>query len=398
MTSPVLTINGGSSSIKFALFDQVEPPKRSLSGAVERIGLANTVINAKGANGPLTRDEPFQAADLEQAGGRLIDWLEKHADLGALAGVGHRVVHGGPRYTQAERITPELIHALMQISPLDPDHLPGEIALINTFLHRLPGAPQVACFDTAFHRDMPRVAQLMPVPRRYEEAGIRRYGFHGLSYTFLVGELARVAGPEAALGRLVLAHLGAGASMAAVRDGKCVDTTMAFTSTAGLVMGARTGDLDPGFLIYLLRNERMTAVQIAELVNKQSGLLGVSGISPDMKDLLDRESTEPHAAEAVELFCHQAAKYAAAMAVAAGGLDTLVFAAGIGERSAPVRERICARLRFLGVNIDSARNAVAAPVISPDGSPVTVRVIPTDEEITIARQTLAVVGTPGQKS
>ena len=398
MTAPVLTINGGSSSIKFALFDQVEPPKRSLTGAVERIGLADTVINAKGTIGPLARHEPFPAADLAQAGERLIDWLGKHADLGALAGVGHRVVHGGPRYTQAERITPALIDALKRVSPLDPDHLPGEIALIHAFLHRLPGAPQAACFDTAFHRDMPRVAQLMPVPRRYEAAGVRRYGFHGLSYAYLVRELARVAGPEAARGRLVLAHLGNGASMAAVRDGKCVDTTMAFTATAGLVMGARTGDLDPGFLIYVLRKERMTAEQVADLVNKQSGLLGVSGVSSDMKDLLDREGADPHAAEAVELFCWQAAKHAAAMAVAAGGLDTLVFSAGIGERSAPVRERICARLRFLGVHIDTARNAVAAPVISPDGSPVTVRVIPTDEEITIARQTLALAGTPGGKA
>jgi acetate kinase len=398
MTASVLTINGGSSSIKFALFYQVEPPTRSFTGAIERIGVPNTVINAKGANGPLARDEPFPAADLAQAGERLIDWLGKHADLGAVAGVGHRVVHGGPHYYQAERVNPKLIDALKQISPMDPDHLPGEIALINTFLHRLPGVPQVACFDTAFHHDMPRVAQLMPVPRRYEAAGIRRYGFHGLSYTYLVGELARVAGPQAARGRLVLAHLGAGASMAAVRDGKCVDTTMAFTATAGLVMGERTGDLDPGFLIYVLRQERMTAEQVADLVNKQSGLLGVSGVSPDMKDLLDRESTNPHAAEAVELFCHQAAKYAAAMAVAAGGLDTLVFAAGIGERSAPVRERICARLRFLGVHIDPARNAVAAPVISLDDSPVTVRVIPTDEEITIAQQTLAVVDPPAGKS
>jgi acetate kinase len=395
MTASVLTINGGSSSVKFALFDQVEPPTRSLSGAIERIGVPDTVINAKGVNGPLTRDEPFPAADLAQAGERLIDWLGKHADLGSVAGVGHRVVHGGPHYYQAERVSPKLIDALKQISPMDPDHLPGEIALINTFLHRLPGVSQVACFDTAFHHDMPRVAKLMPVPRRYEAAGIRRYGFHGLSYTYLVRELARLAGPEAARGRLVLAHLGNGASMAAIRDGKCVDTTMAFTATAGLVMGERTGDLDPGFLIYVLRKEHLTAEQVADLVNKQSGLLGVSGVSPDMKDLLDREGADPHAAEAVELFCWQAAKHAAAMAVAAGGLDTLVFSAGIGERSALVRERICARLRFLGVHIDPARNAVAAPVISPDGSPVTVRVIPTDEEITIARQTLAVVGTAG---
>jgi len=385
MSASVLTINGGSSSIKFALFDQAEPPMRSLSGAIERIGLPNTAISAKGANGPLARNEPFPATDLAEAGERLIAWLGTHADLGAVAGVGHRVVHGGPKHMRAKRVTPELIDALKQISPLDPDHLPGEIALIDTFLRRLPEVPQVACFDTAFHQDMPRVAQLLPVPRRYEAAGIRRYGFHGLSYTYLISELARVAGQDAARGRLVLAHLGSGASMAAVRDGKCVDTTMSLTPTAGLVMSERTGDLDPGFLIYVLRQERMTAEQVADLVNRQSGLRGVSGISPDMKDLLARESTEPHAAEAVELFCHQAAKYAAAMAVAAGGLDTLVFTAGIGERSVPVRERICARLRFLGVHIDPARNAAAAPVISADGSPVTVRVIPTDEESVIAR-------------
>jgi acetate kinase len=391
MTSSILTINGGSSSIKFALFDQVDPPQRSLTGAVERIGVADTVINAQGANYPLARNEPFPSADLAQAGERLIDWLGKHVALETVAGIGHRVVHGGPRFIQAELLNAELIDALKRISPLDPDHLPGEIALIDSFLQRLPRVRQVACFDTAFHRDMPRVAQLLPVPRRYEASGVRRYGFHGLSYTYLVEELARVAGPESARGRLVLAHLGSGASMVAVRDGKCVDTTMALTPTSGLVMGERTGDLDPGFLIYVLRQERMTVEQVAELVNRKSGLLGVSGISSDMKDLLDRESTEPHAAEAVELFCRQAAKHAAAMAVAAGGLDTLVFSAGIGERSAPVRERICTRLGFLGIRIDPARNAVAAPVISTDDSTVTVRVIPTDEEITIARQTLATV-------
>jgi len=388
----VLTINGGSSSIKFALFEQVEPPKRSLTGEVERIGLADSVISAKGVQPPLTWEEPFEATNLEQAGARLIDWLAKHADLEAVDGVGHRVVHGGPHYTQAQRITPELIEELKCIGPLDPDHLPGEIALIKIFLRRLPGVPQVACFDTAFHHDMPRVAQLLPVPRRYEARGVRRYGFHGLSYTFLVGELARIAGPEAARGRLVLAHLGSGSSMAAVRDGKCVDTTMSFTPTAGLVMGTRSGDLDPGFLLYLMRSERMTADQIDDLVNRQSGLLGVSGVSPNMKDLLDREATDPNAAEAIELFCYQARKYAAAMAAAAGGLDTLVFAGGIGERSASIRARICAGLEFLGVSIDPGRNTSHASVISRDQSTVSVRVIPTDEEITIAREALATVG------
>jgi acetate kinase len=388
----VLTINGGSSSIKFALFEQVDAEKRSLTGEVERIGLANTVIHANGGNAPSTWEEPLEAANLEQAGERLLNWLGEHADLDAVEGVGHRVVHGGPHYTRAQRITPELIAALKRMSFLDPDHLPGEIALIDTFLRRLPRVPQVACFDTAFHHDMPWVARSMPVPRRYEAVGVRRYGFHGLSYTFLVGELARMAGPKAARGRLVLAHLGSGSSMAAVRDGRCVDTTMSFTPTAGLVMGTRSGDLDPGFLLYLMRKERMTAEQIDDLVNRQSGLLGVSGVSPNMKDLLDREATDPNAAEAIDLFCYQARKYAAAMAAAAGGLDTFVFAGGIGERSAPVRARICAGLEFLGVSIDPDRNASHARVISRDQSPVSVRVIRTDEEITIARETLAIVG------
>ena len=256
---------------------------------------------------------------MAQAGERLIDWLEKHADLGTVAAVGHRIVHGGPHYATSRRITPDVIEELKRIAPLDPDHLPGEIALLQAFLARFPRVPQVACFDTAFHHDMPRVAQLLPIPRRYASAGVRRYGFHGLSYTYLLGELARVGGPEAARGRLVLAHLGSGSSMAAVREGKCVDTTMAFTPTAGLVMGTRSGDLDPGVLLYLMRSEGMTAKQIDDLVNQQSGLLGVSGFSPDMRELLDREPTDPNAAEAVELFCYQARKYAAAMAAAAGG-------------------------------------------------------------------------------
>ena len=386
----VLTINGGSSSIKFALFDHLEPPLRALSGEVERIGQEGGAISAKGSRGPMAKDEPFAARDLEEAGRRLVDWLSERADFGAVAGVGHRIVHGGPRYSAARVVTPEVIEELGRIAPLDPAHLPGEIALLRAFIDRVRGVPHVACFDTAFHHDLPRVAQLLPVPRRYQAAGVRRYGFHGLSYTYLVGELGRIAGPEVARGRLVLAHLGSGASMAAVREGKCVDTTMAFTPTAGLVMGTRSGDLDPGFLVHLVRSEGLTADQLDDLVNRRSGLLGVSGSSADMKQLLDREASDPHAADAVALFCHAARKHAAAMAASAGGVDTLVFAGGIGERSAPIRARICDGLAHLGIRIDQARNAAAAPIISPDGAPATVRVIPTDEELVIARETLAV--------
>jgi len=387
----ILTINAGSSSIKFALFQMAEPSSRLLAGEIERIGLDHTVMSFQARDGQAAKDEPFPAADLQAAGRHLMDWLDNRLDHGRLAGVGHRIVHGGPHFFQAQRITREGIDELRSITPLDPDHLPGELALLQAFIERYPEVPQVACFDTAFHHNLPRVAQILPIPRSYESAGVRRYGFHGLSYTYLLEELARVAGPEAARGRLVLAHLGSGASLASVRDGKCLDTTMAFTPAAGLVMGTRSGDLDPGFLIYLMRSEGMTAREIDDLVNRRSGLLGVSGLSSDMQDLLARETTDQGAREAVELFCYQARKYIAAMAAAAGGLDTLVFAAGIGERSAVIRARICAGLEFLGVRLDPERNASHAPVISPDGSPVTVRVIPTDEEITLFRETRAVI-------
>ncbi len=312
-------------------------------------------------------------------------------DLSSLAAFGHRVVYGGPRHTQAEPITPALLEELERGAILDPDHVPGELAVAELFLHRFPRTVHVACFDTAFHRDMPRVAQLFAIPRRYyEEEGIRRYGFHGLSYAFLLGELARLAGPEAAHGRLVLAHLGAGSSMAAVRNGTCVDTTMALTPVAGLVMATRSGDLDPGLLIHLLQRG-LSVGQLNDLVNQRSGLLGVSGTTSDMKALLERERTDTSAAEAVELYCQQAAKYAAAMAVAAGGLDTLVFSAGIGERSPAIRARICARLALLGIRIDAATNSVGAPIISAADSSVTVRVIATNEELSIAQETLAML-------
>lgn len=368
-----------------------------LSGKIERIGLKDTVISFSWQDGQAAKDEAFPAADLKEAGQKMINWLDQRIDKGRLAGIGHRIVHGGPTFFKAQRVNPEVLRDLKNIIPLDPDHLPGELALLQALLERYPGLPQVACFDTAFHHNLPRVAQILPVPRSYESAGVRRYGFHGLSFTYLLDELARIAGKEAARGRLVLAHLGSGASLAAVREGRSLDTTMAFTPAAGLVMGTRSGDLDPGFLIYLLRCESMSPDQIDDLVNRRSGLLGVSGISSDMKDLLDREVTDSGAAEAVELFCYQARKYIAAMTAAAGGLDTLIFAGGIGERSAVIRSRICEGLKFLGVQLDPDRNASHEPVISPDGNPVTVRVIPTDEEKTIFRQTTAVISDTGKE-
>lgn len=387
-TRRLLTINGGSSSIKFALFAPGEPPRRMLAGEVERIGLPNAFLKAEGENGEPARQEPIDAADHRRAVERLIEWLERRIGFSSVAAIGHRIVHGGARYGAPAPVTPELVEELKRLSPLDPAHLPGEIALIEAFLECTPHVPQVACFDTAFHRDMPRVAWLLPIPRRYEAAGIRRYGFHGLSFTYLMEELARTAGAEAAAGRVILAHLGSGASLAAVRGGKCIDTTMSFTPTAGLVMGTRSGDLDPGVLIHWLRSERLTADELDERVNRQSGLLGISEFSSDMRDLLGAEQVDARAADAVASFCYQAKKYIGAFAAALGGLDTLVFSGGIGAHAAEVRRRICQGLEFLGIRIDDAKNAVGAAVISVEGGRCTVRVIMTDEELTIAKALL----------
>jgi acetate kinase len=384
MSGCVLTINGGSSSLKFALFEPGAPPRRLLSGQVERIGQDGPTLTLKGGDGK-AEHQNIAAADHAEAVAGLIRRLEQQGVFARVAAVGHRVVHGGPRYSAPQRVTPELLAELRRLSPLDPAHLPGEIALIEAFTKHSPGLPQVACFDTAFHRTMPQVARLLPIPRRYQAAGVERYGFHGLSYAYLMEELTRVAGAEAARGRVVLAHLGAGASMAAVRGGKCIDTSMGFTPTAGLVMATRCGDLDPGVLVNLLRLEKMTADGLDELVNKQSGLLGVSETSPDMRDLLARQADDPRAADAVALFCYQAKKWLGAFAAALGGLDTLVFAGGIGENAPEVRARICEGLEFLGVRLDAARNAAGAAVISADAAPCTVRVIRTDEESLIAR-------------
>jgi acetate kinase len=361
MTRPrVLAINGGSSNVKFALFAGED---ELLRGKLE------------GAGSP---DE-------------LIDALQAKGATADLAAVSHRLVHGGPNHTAPAVITPELLRDLEQLQALDPTHLPAELELIAAFARRLPNVPQVACFDTAFHRDLPAVARVLPIPRRYFAEGVRRYGFHGISYEYLMEELARAAGTEAARGRVILAHLGSGASMAAVRDGRCIDTTMGFTPTGGLVMGTRTGDLDPGVLIHLLRSEKLSAEQLDLLVNKESGLRGLSETTSDIRTLLAGEATDPRAAEAVAVFCYSARKWVGAMVAALGGLDALVFSGGIGENSPEIRTRICAELGFLGVRIAPERNSKNAGVISPDGAPVAVRVIRTNEEAMLARSALRVL-------
>jgi acetate kinase len=304
--------------------------------------------------------------------------------------VGHRVVHG-MKHSKPEWVTPKLLAELRRIIPYDPDHLRREIGLIETFLKRHPKLPQVACFDTAFHRSMPKVAKLLPIPRRYAAKGVERYGFHGLSYAYLMEELGRLD-PAAAKGRVILAHLGNGASLAAVRNGKSIDTSMGFTPTGGLVMSTRTGDLDPGLIYYLERTEHINIVQFQQMVNHKSGLLGVSGTSSDLRDLCASEATDVRAAEAVELFCYQARKWIGSFAAALGGLDTLVFAGGISENASSVRNRICRELGFLGIKLNSKRKAKHAPLISTDAGRVKVRVIRTDEELMIARSLCRVLG------
>jgi acetate kinase len=381
----ILTINGGSSSIKLALFEAGDSLQRILEGGIERIGLPEATFRVKGLNQADSFSRLVRAPDHAVAVAALMDWIEERGGRHTLTAVGHRVVHGGPRYCKPERITPQMVEELHRLSPFDPDHLPEEILLTEAFHHRFPELPQVACFDTAFHHDLPRVAQLLPIPRRYEAQGVRRYGFHGLSYAFLMGELARLAGPESAQGRVILAHLGNGASLAAVRDGKPVDTSMSFTPTAGVPMSTRSGDLDPGLVWYLARTEKMGAKQFNEMVNFQSGLLGVSETSSDMRDLLGREAQDVRAAEAVALFCYQIKKWIGSFAAAMGGLDTLVFAGGIGENAPVQSARICEGLGFLGIELEESHNAANDGVISAATSRVDVRVIHTDEELMIAR-------------
>jgi len=387
----ILTLNAGSSSLKFSLFDSADPIRRRLSGRVERVGLPGTKLSATDHDGGPGQAGPVEARDQEAAAGVVADWIEGRVGLGAVAAVGHRIVHGGGRHVLPERITPEVVADLRRLGPLDPDHLPGELAIIEAFGSRLPEVPQVACYDTAFHHDLPRVARILPIPRRYEAAGVRRYGFHGLSYAYLMEELARLDGPEAAGGRVILAHLGAGASLAAVLGGRCLDTTMAFTPTAGLVMATRSGDLDPGLVRFLIRSEGLSVEEFDDLVNHQSGLLGISETGSDFRDLLALRETDTRAAEAIDVFCRRAKGGIGAFAAGLGGLDTLVFAGGIGENSPEARAMICDGLGFLGIDLDPARNAAGAATISADGGRVRVRVIRTDEEAMIARGVASVV-------
>jgi acetate kinase len=384
----ILCLNSGSSSLKFALY-QVggEADTALVEGAVERIGLSNGRLSVHSEAPGLSRQEQEQGTfeDHQAAVQAAFDILEE-LQLPTPEAVGHRIVHGGADHIAPELVDAQLLEDLRQLAPYAPLHLPAEIQGIEAVTARFPQLPQVACFDTAFHRRMPEVAQRFPLPRAIWDEGLRRYGFHGLSYEYIIEQVGAQA-----LGRAIIAHLGNGASMAAVYNGQPLDTTMGFMPTGGFMMGTRTGDLDPGLLIYLLTERGYDATTLEQLINDESGLLGVSGISPDMKTLLDQRAHNTHAAQAVDMFCGQLRKTIGALTAVLGGLDTLVFTGGIGEHAAPVRWEVCRGLRYLGIQLDARQNERHAAIISSQASPCTVRVVPTNEDLMIARHTRAVL-------
>src|SRR5918995_2156908 len=384
----VLTVNTGSSSLKAALYrvgeKESEKESRELFAEAERIGLPHSLLRFQEVRGDTFEEQRVELPDHAAALRALLDQLGVKGLDRDLVAVGHRVVHGGDRYREPQRITAEVLDYLRVLIPADPDHMPQSLAAIKAISQAYAGVPQVACFDTAFHGRMPRVARIYALPRRVTEAGVVRYGFHGLSCEYVMEQL-RTADRASADGRVVIAHLGNGASMTAVRGGVGVDTTMGFTPTGGVVVGTRTRGLEPGGVLPMLLFTGMAPAEVSELVNREAGLLGVSGKSADMRDLLRCEEHEPRAAEAISLFCYQAKKFLGALAAVLGGLDTLVFTGGIGANAAPVRWRICEGLEFLGIRLVPHRNAAHAPIISCDGSPVTVRVMRTNEDLMIAR-------------
>jgi acetate kinase len=382
----ILTVNSGSSSIKFALFVCGDAPEMSFSGQLTRVGSPGTRFKVNGD----IKSVPVKATTYQGAIDFLISWLEENINYADLKAIGHRIVHG-MQHTDPCLITHELLKDLKDISAYDPDHLPYEIKLIEALQKSHPEIKQFACFDTAFHKDMPCVAKLLPIPRRFEKAGIHRYGFHGLSYTYLMQELERLSGKSTAHGKVILAHLGNGASLAAVKHGKSIDTSMGFTPDSGVPMSTRTGDLDPGVAWFMMKSEKLSPKQFNHLISEESGLLGISGTSGDMHDLLKLEETDIRAAEAVNLFCYQVKKWIGAFAAVLGGVDTLIFTGGIGENSPAVRARICEGLGFLGIELNDKRNQENAAYISSTGG-VSIHVMHTDEEMMIAKLVNEMIG------
>jgi len=399
MSDAILTLNAGSSSIKFALFARAAtiPQQPELVGQIDGIGAAGgqrAHLAARDASG-----RAMDNLDLDLGGAAdsphknalrlLVDWLHRHEAGWRIAGVGHRVVHGAQKFSQPIVLDVAIIDALREFVPLAPLHQPHNLAGIDAMSAALPGVPQVGCFDTAFHRSQPELAQLFALPRTITAQGVRRYGFHGLSYEYIAEVLPQQLEPARAKGRVIVAHLGNGASMCAMKDLRSQATTMGFTAVDGLMMGTRTGNLDPGVLLYLMDYQHLDAKALTRLLYKESGLLGVSGISQDMRVLLD--SAAPEAREAVDLFCYRIVREVGSLAAALGGLDALVFTGGIGEHGAPVREQVCAPLGWLGLTLNRAANTANAPIISAADSQIAVCVIPTNEEWIIARHTARLI-------
>ena len=387
----VLTVNCGSASVKFALYEMGLAEHRRLYGRCDGIGLGKGRCLLQDEGGRVLFESSFGLPDPETAALRFLDWLNRHSFGSCIGGVGHRVVNGGMRFERPVAITPEIDEELGKMGESGPDNPAPEIRAMRVLRGLLPQLTHVACFDTAFHRGMPPVAQRHPLPRELSGQGIVRFGFHGLSCESILATLAAEVGEGASRGRIVIAHLGSSASMAAFHGGRSLDTTMGFSPNGGLMMGTRSGDLCPGVLLYLLQGKNLSAAEVGNIVNKQSGLLGVSGVSRDMQELLKVSPTNPDAAEAVALFCYTARKHLGSLAAVLGGLDTLVFSGGIGENAPAVRKGICEQMEFLGIRLDMARNRQNASVISSGDSPVTVRVVATNEELMIARATDAVV-------
>ena len=387
----ILTINSGSSSVKFSLFRMGLTEVRELSGAIDRIGLKSALFRATDDTGKTLVETHQDLPDHDAAFDLFFSWLSGSPAGSALDAAGHRIVHGGSHFLLPHIVTQEVMKELGRLIPLAPDHLPHELKAIRAVERSHHSLPQVVSFDTAFHRQMPKVAQMYPLPRFLWTEGVHRYGFHGLSYEYIMAELAREAGARAAGSRVIIAHLGSGASMVAVRGGKSLDTTMGFTPAGGLVMGTRPGDLDPGVMLYLMQEKQMRPSTIADIINHHAGLQAVSGMTPDMRELLAAEATESHAAEAIALFCYQAKKFLGAFAAVLGGVDIFIFTGGIGENAPEIRRRICGGLDFLGISLDPAANNENRNIISRPGAPVTVRVMKTDEELMISRHALRLI-------
>lgn len=386
----VLVINAGSSSIKLHLFSANPAGStavRLLDIAITGIGQPSSTFTIRQQH----KEDQTQKTVLSNHGAAvdlLVDWLTQAGLLGGITAVGHRIVHGGSRYSQPKLVTDELIDYLETILTFDPEHIPASLQFIKTLQQSLPNVPQVACFDTAFFKDLPRMAQLLTLPNAYQAEGLRRYGFHGLSYTSLDSEFRDMAGNDAANGRVIYAHLGSGASLAAVHGGKPIDTTMGFTPASGIVMSTRTGDIDPGISWFLQQQHGVSPEQFQHMVNFESGLLGISGLSGDMYTLLQNETTNEKAADAVNLFVYQVKKAIGSLTTTLGGLDSLVFSGGIGEQAAGLRARICEGLEFLGIELDSTNNGWHAPLISTPSSRVGVHVLPTNEANVIYDQVI----------